>query len=88
MFEGYAGTSESGFRGEVEAEQTLQRGERLLAMIENHSDHARMEELCTLAWHVIASPAAGRALKAGLLRAPDETCRAACKLALDRFGSN
>jgi hypothetical protein len=29
MFEGYAGTSESGFRGEVEAEQTLQRGERL-----------------------------------------------------------
>jgi hypothetical protein len=36
MFEGYAGTSESGFRGEVEAEQTLQRGERLLAMIENH----------------------------------------------------
>src|SRR6185312_5322115 len=30
------GTSESGFRGEVEAEQTLQRGERLLAMIENH----------------------------------------------------
>jgi len=39
MFEGYAGTSESGFRGEVEAEQTLQRGERLLAMIENHEHH-------------------------------------------------
>lgn len=36
MFEGYAGTSESGFRGEVEAEQSLQRGERLLAMIENY----------------------------------------------------
>jgi hypothetical protein len=36
MFEGYAGTSESGLRGEVEAEQTLERGERLLAMIENH----------------------------------------------------
>lgn len=36
MFEGYAGTSESGFRGEVEAEQSLQRGERLLAMIETH----------------------------------------------------
>jgi hypothetical protein len=36
MFEGYAGTSDSGFRGEVEAEQSLQRGERLLAMIENY----------------------------------------------------
>jgi len=36
MFEGYARTSESGFRGEVEAEHTLQRGERLLAMIETH----------------------------------------------------
>ncbi len=36
MFEGYAGTSDSGFRGEVEAEQTLERGERLLTMIENH----------------------------------------------------
>src|ERR1700730_10553883 len=33
------GTSESGFRGEVEAEETLQRGERLLAMIENHEHH-------------------------------------------------
>ena len=39
MFEGYAGTSESGFRGEVEAERTLQRGERLFAMIENHEHH-------------------------------------------------
>jgi hypothetical protein len=39
MFEGYAGTSESGFRGEVEAEQTLERGERLLAIIENHEHH-------------------------------------------------
>ena len=38
-FEGYAGTSESGFRGEVEAEQSLQRGERRLAMIENHEHH-------------------------------------------------
>jgi hypothetical protein len=36
MFEGYAGTSDSGFRGEVEAEQALQRGEWLLAMIETH----------------------------------------------------
>ena len=39
MFEGYAGTSDSGFRGEVEAEQTLQRGERLFEMIENHEHH-------------------------------------------------
>jgi integrase len=30
MFEGYAGTSASGFRHEVEAEQALQRGEHLL----------------------------------------------------------
>lgn len=36
MFEGYAGTSESGFRAEVEAEQALERGEHLLAMIEQH----------------------------------------------------
>ena len=33
------GTSESGFRGEVEAEQSLQRGERLLAMIENYEHY-------------------------------------------------
>jgi integrase len=39
MFEGYAGTSESGFRGEVEAERTLQRREQLFAMIENHEHH-------------------------------------------------
>lgn len=31
MFEGYAGTSDSGFRAEVEAEQALARGEHLLA---------------------------------------------------------
>ena len=36
MFEGYAGTSESGFRAEVEAEQALTRGEHLLAMIDKH----------------------------------------------------
>lgn len=39
MFEGYAGTSDSGFRGEVEAEQTLERGERLLAVIDGHDHH-------------------------------------------------
>jgi len=30
------GTSRSGFRAEVEAEQALERGERLLAMVEGH----------------------------------------------------
>jgi AraC-like DNA-binding protein len=39
MFEGYAGTSESGFRAEVESEQALARGEHLLAMIDVHEHH-------------------------------------------------
>lgn len=39
MFEGYAGTSESGFRTEVESEQALARGENLLAMIDAHEHH-------------------------------------------------
>ena len=41
MFEGYAGTSDSGFRAEVEAEQALARGEHLLAMIDKH-DHEHL----------------------------------------------
>jgi hypothetical protein len=36
MFEGYAGTSASGFRAEVEAEQALARGEDLALMVERH----------------------------------------------------
>ncbi|WP_216912972.1 hypothetical protein [Nocardia noduli] len=36
MFEGYAGTSNSGFRAEVEAEQALARGEDLAMMVERH----------------------------------------------------
>ncbi|RLK49325.1 hypothetical protein [Microbacterium telephonicum] len=36
MFEGYAGTSESGFRAEVEAEEALARGEALQVMIDQH----------------------------------------------------
>jgi integrase len=36
VFEGYAGTSESGFRAEVESEQALARGEHLLAAIDAH----------------------------------------------------
>lgn len=40
MFEGYAGTSDSGFRAEVEAEQALARGEHLLALISEHEHPA------------------------------------------------
>lgn len=36
MFEGYAGTSESGFRAEVESEQAIVRGEIYMEMIEAH----------------------------------------------------
>lgn len=36
MFEGYAGTSDSGFRAEVEAEQAIERGDQLRTLIENH----------------------------------------------------
>lgn len=36
VFEGYAGTSESGFRAEVESEQALARGQHLMASIDAH----------------------------------------------------
>jgi hypothetical protein len=51
MFEGYAGTSDSGFRAEVEAEQALARGEHLLAIIDKH-EHEHM-----------TGPAAGEAAR-------------------------
>ena len=38
LFEGYAGSSDSGFRAEVESEQAIARGEHLLALIDQH-DH-------------------------------------------------
>lgn len=41
MFEGYAGTSDSGFRAEVEAEQAMQRGEHLLALPTDHQHDLR-----------------------------------------------
>lgn len=41
MFEGYAGTSESGFRAEVEAEEALARGEHLFAIVDQH-DHSKL----------------------------------------------
>lgn len=40
MFEGYAGTSDSGFRAEVEVEQALARGEHLMAMTDAHHHDA------------------------------------------------
>lgn len=41
MFEGYAGTSDSGFRAEVEAEAALARGQHLLEMTERN-EHLRL----------------------------------------------
>lgn len=41
MFEGYAGTGDSGFRAEVESEQALARGEHLMTMIDAH-DHRHL----------------------------------------------
>jgi hypothetical protein len=40
MFEGYAGTSDSGFRAEVESEQALARGEHYTSMIDAHEHTA------------------------------------------------
>jgi hypothetical protein len=39
MFEGYAGTSDSGFRAEVQAEEAIARGEKLGDLIVNHEHH-------------------------------------------------
>jgi len=41
IFEGYAGTSESGFRAEVESEQALARGQHLMTAIDAH-EHANL----------------------------------------------
>ncbi len=49
MFEGYAGTSRSGFRAEVEAEQACVRGEHLLALTTGYEHQS------------LAGPAANRA---------------------------
>lgn len=50
MFEGYAGTSASGFRAEVESEKALARGERLLPLTDAHQ-------------HPLAGPAAQEATR-------------------------
>jgi len=39
MFEGYAGTSASGFRAEVEAEDAIARGEQLCDLVTSHGQH-------------------------------------------------
>ncbi|WP_405794273.1 hypothetical protein [Streptomyces sp. NBC_01506] len=41
MFEGYAGSSDSGFRDEVEAEEAITRGEKLQDIV-THGDHHRL----------------------------------------------
>jgi hypothetical protein len=39
MFEGYAGTSDSGFRAEVESEEAIARGEKLADIVTDHAHH-------------------------------------------------
>lgn len=51
VFEGYAGTSESGFRAEVESEQALARGQHLIEAIDTHQHEQ------------LAGPAAGEAAR-------------------------
>jgi hypothetical protein len=66
----------------------LQAGAKpILDSIRSHGDHVRMEELCTVAWHVLATPAAREALDVCAATAPDEECRAKCNEALRRWAS-
>jgi hypothetical protein len=39
MFEGYAGTSDSGFRPEVQAEEAIARGDKLVDLVVDHRHH-------------------------------------------------
>jgi hypothetical protein len=57
----------------------------VLDSIRNHGDHVRMEELCTVAWHVLATPSAREALDECAANSPDEECRGACNYALQRW---
>ena len=70
MFEGYAGTSESGFRAEVEAEETIARGEMLGDIITDHGHHR------------LAGPAAAEA--EARLEAFEKTVRFDGKVITDR----
>jgi hypothetical protein len=57
----------------------------ILDSIREHGDHAHMEELSTIAWHVLATPAAREALDECAANAPDEECRGNCNYALQRW---
>ncbi len=66
----------------------LTQGEQpVLDSIRLHGDHVRMEEMCTLAWHVLATPAARDALDQCIANSPDGECRAKCQYALQRWDS-
>jgi hypothetical protein len=64
----------------------FRRGESaILVAIEEHRDHGRMEELCTVAWHVLKTPSAEAVLQKCATAAPDEDCRGQCSFAISRF---
>jgi hypothetical protein len=66
----------------------LTEGEQaILDKIRHHGDHKRMEELCTLAWHVLGTTGASAALIEAEAHAPDDECRQRCREALRRLGS-
>lgn len=50
MLNGYAGTSDSGFRTEVESEQALARGEHLMDMIDT-DEHSQLSGLSAAGTH-------------------------------------
>ncbi len=64
-----------------------QGAQPVLDSIRLHGDHVRMEEMCTLAWHVLATPAARDALDQCIANSPDGECRAKCHYALQRWDS-
>jgi hypothetical protein len=57
----------------------------ILDAIRRHGDHLRMEELNTVAWHVVSTPAAREALEECAANAPDDECRGKCEEALRRW---
>lgn len=56
-----------------------------LSQIENHSDHDHMEAFATLAWHVLHTDGARKALAVASRQSPDVECRDICLHALKRF---
>jgi len=64
----------------------LKEGERpSLEAIASHTDHAHIEELCTLAWFVIKNAAARAALEMGAVNSPDDDCSGECRFALEKL---